>query len=385
MGLFDSFLNTIVAVGKPVVNIVKHEFFGGKEECLRFAAEERVRQAAGDGSDGPWRRASGAARKGMETTLVPACVCKCLSGAAAAVVALAGLVHPAYGWNAGGHMMVAQIAYERLSPYARGEADRLLAVPLAPLDAWRQAQDFVNAAHWADDVRRSPGFEATAVRHFIDYPLSPDGTPPPPDEPGADNIVTALQDHVRVLRSDADAAQKALALRFVLHFAGDIHQPLHCATRVTADWPKGDHGGNDFSIAVRDPAGGAPVSTRLHAYWDSGMGAFPQRPAGATTPALDDVRAAAAQALADAPAGAAGWQAGGPAAFERWAQESRQIAADFVYAGLAENREPPDGYRAQALRIARQRVAWAGHRLAELLNAIFTPRQTRFEEDDHDA
>lgn len=61
MGLFDSFLNTIVAVGKPVVNIVKHEFSGGKEEDRRLAAEKRARQAA-DGGAG--RGAAPAAQPG---------------------------------------------------------------------------------------------------------------------------------------------------------------------------------------------------------------------------------------------------------------------------------------------------------------------------------
>jgi hypothetical protein len=71
------------------------------------------------------------------------------------------------------------------------------------------------------------GFQQTADDHFIDYPFSQDGTALPDDLPKPENILKALQAHVQTLKSSNDDAEKAQALRFIIHFVGDIHQPLH--------------------------------------------------------------------------------------------------------------------------------------------------------------
>src|SRR5438046_2419074 len=57
------------------------------------------------------------------------------------------------GWGAGGHMIVAYIAYKRLNPRARAKANELLAIPINPAGLSAKSKDFVNAAHWADDLR----------------------------------------------------------------------------------------------------------------------------------------------------------------------------------------------------------------------------------------
>ncbi len=59
--------------------------------------------------------------------------------------------------------------------------------------------------------------------------------------------------------------QRARALRYLLHLVGDIHQPLHGATRCTAAHPEGDRGGNDFKVKGE---------VNLHSYWDGGVGMF---------------------------------------------------------------------------------------------------------------
>lgn len=302
---------------------------------------------------------------------MPPSIARLLAATALLAAATLGCSGAARAWSAGGHMMVAQIAYERLNPRARDEVDKLLAVPIEPAAAWNQARDFVNAAHWADDVKRAPGFEPTAALHFIDYPFSRDGSPLPADEPSPENVVKALADDVAILRGDADETEKAKALRFVIHFAGDIHQPLHCATRVTQAHPDGDHGGNDFYLITRNPQSGEKQKTKLHAYWDGGLDTFPKWGANFSAPPLDAVKPAAAKLVAAYPAADPAWTTGGPFAYEAWAQESSVLAQTFAYAGLTENQEPSAAYRTQALRTAEKRVAWAGYRLAELLNAVY--------------
>jgi hypothetical protein len=78
-----------------------------------------------------------------------------------------------------------------------------------------------------------------------------------------------------MLRTGSEDAQAAQALRFVIHFVGDIHQPLHCATRVSHAHPEGDRGGNLFMVAVSDENGSSHPA-KLHGYWDGELGTIPK-------------------------------------------------------------------------------------------------------------
>lgn len=268
-------------------------------------------------------------------------------------------------------MMVAQIAYDRLTPTAKTAVDQLLAVPINPQGVTKKTVDFVGASHWADDVRPLNGFEFSNDLHFVDYPFSADGTDLPEDLPLPDNVVKAVTDYVDVLKSDtASDNDKAEALRFVIHFVGDMHQPLHCGTRVSAAFPEGDRGGNKFVIATRDD-NGKRLRTKLHSYWDGGMGSFPRMGAHFAPPPMEEIAPAAAVATDAYPDSNADWQGDGPFDFLGWAKESENIAENFTYKGLVQKKEPTAKYKNAALKVAQKRVAWAGYRLAALLNAIY--------------
>jgi hypothetical protein len=157
----------------------------------------------------------------------------------------------------------------------------------------------------------------------------------------------------------------AEVLGYLVHLVGDIHQPLHAATRVTAQNPKGDAGGNGFKLAG--------VPDNLHWYWDSAAGAFnfwsPQRPlderdrrrldefARAITTEFPAEKNTAAQDLNP----------------DVWARESHMLAASVVY-DLPENTVPSDAYNTKARAVTRQRLALAGYRLAAVLNELFPAR-----------
>ena len=157
------------------------------------------------------------------------------------------------------------------------------------------------------------------------------------------------------LASDESDALKSYDLVWLLHLTGDIHQPLHCATRVTKTSKRGDAGGNSVVVDV------APND--LHGYWDNllGMGDTENYP----------VAVKAAQLLA-----AADTSAASDIKEADWANESFTLAKSNVYV------DPPIGpglgkftmssnpsYTADSLKIAQQRVALAGTRLANVLNA----------------
>jgi hypothetical protein len=273
-----------------------------------------------------------------------------------------------HSWGAGGHMMVAQIAFARLNPRAKAQARALLALPINPAAISSQSKDFVNAAHWADDLRPFPEFDSFKELHFIDTPFSTDGTALPTLPPP--NIVTALEDNVNILKTSTDKNAQAQALRLIIHFVGDIHQPLHCATRVDKANPDGDRGGNLVSIMIPD-SNGQLKKSNLHSYWDNGTGAFPPTGPNFAPPPLRQIPAAAARARAGNPASARGVGLKNPLNFSGWADESFELAKTVAYKGIANGGRPTAAYKRKALQVANQRVAWGGYRLAALLNSIW--------------
>ncbi len=271
----------------------------------------------------------------------------------------------ALGWGAGGHMMVASIAFKRLNPRAKAQAMALLARPINPAAVSKKSKDFVNASHWPDDLRQFAEFDSFKPFHFIDKPFSVDGTPLPSNLPEPDNVVKALEDNVNILKTSTDKDAQAQALRFIIHFVGDIHQPLHCATRVSSAKPEGDQGGNLLTIKV------GSKMVKLHAYWDGGIGSFPKTGPNFAPPPLSRIPAAAAKAMAGNPDADPKLKLDDPFNYDAWADESFALAQSVAYKGMKNGVTPSASYKNKALKVARQRVAWGGYRLAALLNAIW--------------
>jgi S1/P1 nuclease len=274
------------------------------------------------------------------------------------------------GWGAGGHMMTASIAFSRLNPRAKAKANELLAIKIDPASITAKSLNFVNAAHWPDDLRPFSEFDKFKPLHFIDQPFSTDGTALPAGVPEPDNIVKALEDNVNILKTSSDKNAQAQALRFIIHFVGDIHQPLHCATRVSSANPQGDRGGNLVNIKVPG-TGSALKSTNLHSYWDGGIGTFPKTGPNFAPPPLSQIPAAIATAKRGNPANDPKIKLDNPTDYMGWANESFELAKTVAYDGIDNGSKPDAKYRSKATKVARQRVAWGGYRLAALLNSIW--------------
>lgn len=272
------------------------------------------------------------------------------------------------GWGAGGHMMTAFIGFKRLNPNAKAKAQELLAIKINPAAISAKSKDFVNAAHWADDLRPFAEFDPFKELHFIDIPFATDGTALPASP--TPNIVTALEENVNTLKTSTDKNAQAQALRFIIHFVGDIHQPLHCATRVDSTHPDGDRGGNLVSISIPGK-GGKLKKTNLHSFWDGGLGTFPLTGPNFRPPPLSQIPAAAATATRGNPATNPDLHLDDPLNFSAWADESTTLAKDVVYKGIKNGAKPGTAYKNKGVKVARQRVAWGGYRLAALLNSIW--------------
>jgi hypothetical protein len=275
------------------------------------------------------------------------------------VLAAFGLPTTALAWGHEGHAVVAGIAQAYLTPAVRAKVDALLAADTDTLTA----PDMLSRASWADAWRSS--HRETAQWHFVDIELDhPDltsacsGFPAPAkpasDGPAEDCVVGRISAFAAELADPATPqAEKILALKFVLHLVGDLHQPLHASDNH-------DHGGNCVRLAL-----GGPRTTNLHSYWDTTI-----------VEALgeDPVALAAALRTQITPADKKLWERGDP---KTWALESFDVARTTVYAitsppGCASNAAPitlPAGYDAAAQRAAALQLERAGVRLALILNS----------------
>src|SRR5947209_346561 len=149
------------------------------------------------------------------------------------------------------------------------------------------------------------------------------------------------------------ARARAVALAWLLHLVGDIHQPLHCSSRVSPDepLPHGDAGGNTFRL---------DDDRNLHGYWDRILDE-----AIAPEPGEDSIAYAsriAQRSERTEPRVTSSADVSG------WAQEGLRIAQTVVYAGVSRGTAPSADYEAEALRVSEGRIALAGYRLAALLN-----------------
>lgn len=263
----------------------------------------------------------------------------------------------AHAWGATGHMITAQIAYDDLTPAAKAGVDSLISV----FAGYPPRMDsFVQAATWMDEIKDWGAFTMFDGWHFADMAFNPDSLPDLPP-PAPENVVWAINEAKATLATDKPVVfQKALALRMLIHFVGDVHQPLHCGDRYTKERPQGDYGGNLFQLAGPEK--------ELHAYWDDTAGLFAKLSAGSDD-WRKDVPAFASTVTSRVPKTAVPqWADGDP---ECWANESLALVASDVYAGIQEGTQPSEEYEARAQKIVLQRLALGGYRLAALLNGVF--------------
>ncbi|HEX8146737.1 MAG TPA: S1/P1 nuclease [Pyrinomonadaceae bacterium] len=287
----------------------------------------------------------------------------------------------ALAWHDTGHMIVAQVAYLRLTPAAKARVDGLLIPPpnRRPLihlcagyytpETCEKTYDPVQIAVWMDDFRGDTLNSTYDTWHYIDFRPIWDGIPERTNVgPEPENVLSRINWAVNTLRKGTGSNKAdAETLGFLYHLVGDVHQPLHAATRYSASNPNGDAGGNGFKIQM-------PAEMRisnLHSFWDSAGVQYghvsPKRP-------LDEAGKARILSLAEAamkefPAESMSeWKDLDP---HTWVVESNTLAREVVYKNITEGGEPSKAYTDAAQKLTRKRLALAGYRLAGVLNALF--------------
>jgi hypothetical protein len=294
-------------------------------------------------------------------------------------------------WDDTGHQIVAAIAWSQLEKPVQEKITLLF--PSDPKSkghiiftaSKRQPTDddpfphtvynHVTIANWMDDLRDNSYDKPLADWHFVDRPFF-DGIQPKlavPKSPNArEKIIEMISTLQKVRHFDKadrdhrdDKTKAAYALAALIHLIGDVHQPLHCASRFSPGFEEGDGGGNAFKIGPRD-------ADKLHTYWDAAGGLFDFAKLGR------DFDLTQQQQLTDFvsrvlsrwdPEKHTEWRNFNP---EEWVEESFQIAKQEVYTGIKPLEKPDQAYEKKTQQIAAERIATAGYRLAAVLNQIFT-------------
>jgi hypothetical protein len=307
---------------------------------------------------------------------------------------------PARAWGCEGHEVIALLAEKHLTPHALAAVNQILKDnPIDPaLNRFckdGRIDPMSDSSTWADDFRTV--HPETGPWHYVD--ILP-GTKLPGGKKSIDKVVgrfcdpresclpRAAADQLAILRSpETDPRKRADALRFVIHFVGDLHQPLHSTTN-------NDEGGNCIPVAYFDemPHLTNPkyetYTPNLHGTWDFAI--LTRATIGKT---VDQVAADLDESYRKQ---IAGWQKG-PADFDAWSWESFQLAGKIAYGKLPVqipveapqpvtscaddnhvsarllklNERIEEPYQSAALPVVRERLAQAGARLAMLLNRLW--------------
>lgn len=329
---------------------------------------------------------------------------------------LLALSFPSVAWNAAGHRLIAQIAWQRLDESSRAAIGKLLHRhpdyqhwQTQGLEDDKYLNAFVEASTWPDDIRKDarfysageaptptlagfPDMERRRHWHYVDRPIPSAGRYPPSDGT-LDVQLAALLDTLS--RRHTPTVERVYALPWLIHLVGDAHQPLHVASRYSVDG-RGDRGGNELTIdnpfaTAHDPA------DNLHRYWDGLPGApwlrgerlmqraealmqryppnghdmdqpgsTPTQPFPPHPRLLSHPEKAGEDELLRARCGTA-W----PGSPSQWLLESWRIAERDAYPpGNAAVPTISAEFDARSKEIARQRIVLAGYRLAGLLQCL---------------
>ncbi|MBU6994392.1 S1/P1 nuclease [Ferrovum myxofaciens] len=282
-----------------------------------------------------------------------------------------GVSSSAWAWGEEGHEVVASIALNFMAPAQKARLQALLASDEDPLTA----HDPVSVASWADRLREAPGsgrtvtFQHSRAWHFVDidrhhpdlmqacqdFPLPSQNTLASAGPERACVVAKIEQFSAELARykrsgfQPADRPEAVLALKFLIHLIGDLHQPLHAIDDH-------DRGGNEIRVKWDHLHAGS-----LHHYWDT---VFIEQ--------MDPDPARLAQRLSAriTPDNLQEWQRGTPRA---WAMESFATARSQAYDPLPAPDEKghyalTDAYAHQAMAMIALQLEEAGVRLAKTLD-----------------
>lgn len=249
-----------------------------------------------------------------------------------------------YGWGPQGHIAVAEIAQYNLTSYATKSISNII-----------PNGDMGSVANWADQIRNIPGWHWTEPLHFID---TNDWTCNYNRERDCYNqlgnfeycVDGAIHNYTSLLKEYNTNDEY---LKFIIHFVGDIHQPLHCGF-------KSDRGGNSIKVHFNNHA------TNLHSLWDSGL--IEKRIKDDFNNNFNNwVQYLQQNIISDNCIGCS----------QLWGNSSAKLACEYAYVledGITKIKNGDyldDNYYKRNIEIIEKQIIYAGYRLANLLNYLY--------------
>ena len=305
-------------------------------------------------------------------------------------------------FNELGHSAIGKIAYDALTPAQHAAihdvlkehphyGEYLSAGKPAGVDTVEWV--FLRAGTWSDWVRSNHRDDYhQSPWHYVNFPYRMGGPATLPAEhlPQPQNILERLPVAIAAAAGDGSTdplgllptlsapQRRAVALTWVFHLIGDLHQPLHVVAMIDdARMPAGDQGGNLEAVVV---TGTTPL--KLHAYWDGVL----QRPMN-----YAEVAAVVAELASRPPLDDGAWTSAAEVSdFKKWTEEGYRLAAQYVYLdgtlpiapwkraydfqGAVAGPDVPvlsETVKANAAKIYRRQLLLGGRRLANQLSKLF--------------
>ncbi|MBI3462325.1 MAG: S1/P1 nuclease [Planctomycetes bacterium] len=257
-----------------------------------------------------------------------------------------------WAWGPQGHQIVGRIAELHLTPAAKAAIAQLLGEGESISDS--------EVANWADDVRKF--FPESGPWHYVDIPVEESRYSHARDCKYSDCVIERIE-KFRELLADKHArkSDRQRALKWLVHLAGDLHQPLHCAERRDGEGNP-DQGGNKRKVYFLKET----VQSNLHEVWDTKLLVHGIGAAELNDAALPNYAAQLNSRINEEQV--AQWAKGNSKA---WALESHHAAVAHVYAGVPADGPPPrlgPEYVEKNQPVVEEQLSKAGIRLAELLN-----------------
>lgn len=307
------------------------------------------------------------------------------------IILLSGNI-PANAWDETGHKLTAYIAWQQMRPDVRENVVKILLA--APEDAQlstfympygsqseeaRRRDFFMIAATWADIIK-DRNFDARFKKynnsnwHYFDtmWTVTDGKVSFVTSTEDLGKLMEKLADFDKVIRGSASNPDKAIAIAWLEHLIGDLHQPLHTSGRIYGDETKGDQGGNLFALTPKGTT--RDKADNLHRFWDSAIGrSIPNASDTCDSAYIEPIGQTIMRAFPYTKLQSR-LSAG---KYDVWEKESVEISTTEVYKGLTRYEAPSEEYKKRALSIAQERIALAGYRMGELFNEVFaTPAPT---------
>lgn len=241
-------------------------------------------------------------------------------------------------WGVTGHRTIGKIAADHLTPQAKAAVRDLIG-----------DTTLADVSTWPDEVRSQPAYRHTAPWHYINLPLGLDYADFEAKVKGMtqDNVYSALLQQEQILGNTASThPEKVEALKYIVHFVGDLHQPMHVSREE-------DKGGNSIQLDY-DGSG-----TNLHALWDSKLIDHQGLTYEQMAEKYDHATSAEIKQ----------WQSD---PLIQWIWESYQASSKlYQEVDAMKSRAIDDSYYQAHIAIVQDRIEKAGIRLAGVLNGIF--------------